>query len=124
MTGYRLSERAAKATAKVVESVLRDINGTPRGGTIARPAGQTRYIGVLLGDLAPPGIGTTDATTALMQVWTPDPESNFNPVHMIDDEDLILTVVNRDHSLSGVEGAFIKVEFLHGEWSPYWVGCP
>jgi hypothetical protein len=45
------------------------------------------------------------------------------PVTLADTEIQIL-LVNRDESLEGDEGAFVKAEWIDGEWQPYWVGCP
>lgn len=124
MAGFKLSERAARATAKVVSDALRTTASTPgrRSSPSSRP-GQ-RYWGHLTAALDAPSNGQTHPTVGYVQVWRPDPASTADPVAMIDDTDIgVIDVVNRDPSLEGSEGAVCKIEFLNGEWSFYWVGC-
>ena len=124
MSGFRLSERAAKATAKTVRKVLTPVDSQPRGDRQRRFAPGTRYCGHLVGNLLAPSDGKAAPTTGQAQCWRPDPESESDPVAMIDDEDLLIEFVNRDSSLEGTSGAFVKIEFINGEWQIYWLGCP
>lgn len=124
MAGYRLSQRAVEATAKVVGRELRQTAGSPRGRNKTHPAAGTRYQGVLASDLAAPDAdqGWTSPTTATMTVYGPDPASAADPVEFVS-KGFTIDIVNRDSSLEAEAGTFAKAEFLNGEWSLYWVSC-
>lgn len=124
MAGFKLTERAARATAEFVGRQQRKTPVSPRERGRGSPPAGTRYMGYLTTPLTAPEDGFTDPTTATVQVLKPDPEDASEPWDLIDDDEVgTVTVVNRDSSLSADADAFVKIEFLNGEWSFYWVGC-
>lgn len=128
-TGFKLTEQAARRTAKTVGVVLGSLPGGQRGARIGRTLSDTRYQGVLTSNLPAADSGWTGPTTATMRVYLPDPESSADPVEFIaalnsEGDPLEITLVNRDESLEADEGAYVKAEMVNGEWSPYWVGFP
>ena len=82
--------------------------------------GEGRYCGLLTSALSAGGM--TTPSTATMRIYLPDPADTSDPPAFVEHEEI--TIVNRDESLIGDEGAFVKAEYINGEWSPYWVGCP
>lgn len=81
--------------------------------------------GLLAGTLDSPTDGWTDATVQDVTLYIPNrSDGSGSPIDYEEDEITIKDVVNRDQSLSGTNGAYVKIEWLNGEWSPYWVGCP
>lgn len=78
--------------------------------------------GLLLTTLAAASDGQTGATTATMQTWVKDPD---NPGDLMDTpgDEGIITVTNRDTTLSGIAGQYIQVKQINDEWRPVWQGC-
>ncbi len=121
MEGFRLSEQAARSTAKVVNAALRESSMKPRERSKKKPPPGTRYQGILATDLDAPTDGMTSPTTADVIVWQPVAGSGVPPAMAAGFT--VPGVVNRDPSLSGAAGAYCRIEWLNGEWSFYWVGC-
>lgn len=119
MSGVRLSEKAAKATAKIVNKGLRRSSLSPRERSAKRAIPGRRVQGVLNDALEAPVNGWTDPTTVEMTVYKPDPDNDGEMI----ETDEVIEVTNRDPTLTADEGAYCKAEFLQGEWSFYWVGC-
>lgn len=123
---YGLTPAAAKQTGQVVRQVLRTLPPTGRrtrrvvnGGTKAR------HFGILTSDM--PAGSLAAPSVATMEVWTPSPTSVASPPAWIrtTNTDLQnLTIYNLDCSKEGLEGGFVKVEYKHEIWTPYWVGEP
>ena len=128
MNGVKLTDQAARRTAKTVGIVLGSLPGGIRGQRGGRVPSDCRYQGVLTSVLDAPEHGWSEPTTATMRVYLPDPDSTSDPIAFVaaldaDGEPLEITLVNRDPSLEGDLGAYVKAEHLNGEWSPYWLGC-
>lgn len=88
-----------------------------------------RLQGVLNDSLSAPSAGWTAPTTSSMSVYVPkaassDADNYWTTPREFEDSGVDINVVNRDPSLSANSGAYCKIEWLDGEFSPYWVGCP
>lgn len=121
--GVKLTKGAAKRTADVVRRVL---GKRAPVGQIATPKGEGIgwYWGKLASTLAEGSM--TSPTTCTVDVWLPVPGNTDDPVEfaVATDSGLLgITVVNRDPSLSGVTGLVCKIQYAHGEWSIFWIGC-
>jgi len=89
---------------------------------VAKRGDNTARVQGLLTTALPAATSITDPETGSMTIYKPT-AMQVPPVTLADTEIQIL-LVNRDESLEGDEGAFVKAEWIDGEWQPYWVGCP
>lgn len=120
--GVLLTERAAAKTAGVVGKIHRRVGGDVDRRRIVNPPPGTRYWGILLDNLENPDDPMTSPTSAQVQILkrSPNPDSN----DLVEDDGNTVLVVNRDPTLTTSIGALCKIEYLSGEWSFYWIGCP
>lgn len=85
------------------------------------PSGVSVAEGVLTSALSAPSNGQTAPTTATMRVWVLDSASTDDPPDFEDGE--LITVVNRDTTLSATSGTYVIALSMNGEWRPIYVGC-
>ncbi|WLD13123.1 hypothetical protein [Planctellipticum variicoloris] len=113
--GYR---RVVEATQKVLK--------TPTVGSQRRRQPPVvdpvpHVVGVLDEELLAPSNGWTDPETATMSIWKPIIGTSA-PIEY-EDSGENREIVNRDPSISGQAGDFVKAEWIYGELQPYYIGC-
>lgn len=123
MTRFTLSATGRDRAAETARRVLG--NGPATTGSKRRQPQfeDVKYMGKLVGDLEPGSMA--EPTTAEVRVYQPDPEHSDpdSPPPFVASAMENIPIVNRDPSLEASEGTFVKIEYVNGEWSPYWVSC-
>ncbi len=77
-------------------------------------------IGTLVGSLTAATHWLTGATTAQLQTGIKDPAGSGN---LVTTNAPILTLTNRDSTLSGPAGSLCIALSINSEWNPIWVSC-
>lgn len=78
--------------------------------------------GVLLTTLDAASDPLTGATTATIQTWIKDPDNPGDLKADTSDEG-IKTITNRDTTMSGIAGQYVRASKINDEWRPVWQGC-
>lgn len=96
-------------------------DGTGEKECVVRFGGMPRLMGTLTEDLTAPTDGLTAPTTAVVAIW--QYVGGTSAPREFEESAREVTITNRDTSLTAGEGVFIRIEWVSGEWVPYWVGC-